>query len=146
MLNVAELIFFEQTRENGVLENSIFKYILNLDNYDLTLVDEYLSYEDSILDIKEKKSNAFISNSSKLVILNKKPQIPSFFPEGVHILNLCDIHGHMEVEKIGKLYNVYDEDNFLPNCLNYNLLNVSIFIEMIKTYEKMQVFKCFLGD
>lgn len=54
MLNMAELIFFDQTKENGILQTSIFKYILDLDTYELTAVDEYLSYDDSILDIKEK--------------------------------------------------------------------------------------------
>lgn len=45
---------FDQTKENGILQTSIFKYILDLDTYELTAVDEYLSYDDSILDIKEK--------------------------------------------------------------------------------------------
>ncbi len=146
MLNMAELIFFDQTRENGVLQNSIFKYIMDLDTNELTFVDEYLSYDDSILDIKEKKSREFISNSAKIIILNKRPQIPEFLPEGTKILNLCEIHGKMKIEEIGKLYGVYDEQEFLENCLNYNLLNVAIFSEMLKKYEKMQVWKCFLGD
>ena len=146
MLNMAELIFFDQTRENGVLQTSIFKYILDLDTYELTAVDEYLSYDDNILDIKERKSREFIENSAKLIILNKKPQLPEFLPEGVKTLNLCEIHGRMKIEDIGKLYGVYDEKEFLPNCLNYNLLNIAIFTEMLKTYEKMQVFKCFLGN
>ena len=81
MLNMAELIFFDQTRENGVLQTSIFKYILDLDTYELTAVDEYLSYDDNILDIKERKSREFIENSAKLIILNKKPQLPEFLPE-----------------------------------------------------------------
>ena len=71
MLNIAELIFFDQTRECGVLENSIFKYIMNLDTNELTFVDEYLSYDDNILDIKEKKSREFISNSNKLIVDRK---------------------------------------------------------------------------
>lgn len=146
MLNMAELIFFDQTRENGILQNSIFKYILNLDTNELTSVDEYLSYDDSILDVKEKKSLEFISNSSKIVVLNKKPQIPDFLPTETRILNLCEIHGNMDIKTIGKLYGVYDENEFLENCLNYNLLNVAIFTEMLKKYEKMQVFKCFIGD
>lgn len=146
MLNMAELIFFEQMRENGILQTSIFKYVLDLDTYELTAVDEYLSYDDSILDIKERKSRKFIENSSKLIILNKNPQIPEFFPEGVKTLNLCEIHGSMDIKTIGKLYSVFAEDEFLENCLNYNLLNIAVFTEMLKTYEKMQVFKCFLGD
>lgn len=146
MLNMAELIFFDQTRENGILQNSIFKYILNLDTNELTSVDEYLSYDDSILDVKEKKSLEFISNSSKIVVLNKKPQIPDFLPTETRILNLCEIHGNMDIKTIGKLYGVYDENEFLENCLNYNLLNVAIFTEMLKKYEKMQVLKCFLGN
>lgn len=146
MLNMAELIFFDQTRENGILQNSIFKYILNLDTNELTSVDEYLSYDDSILDVKEKKSLEFISNSSKIVVLNKKPQIPDFLPTETRILNLCEIHGNMDIKTIGKLYGVYDENEFLENCLNYNLLNVAVFTEMLKKYEKMQVFKCFIGD
>ena len=139
---MAELIFFEQMRENGILQTSIFKYILDLDTYELTAVDEYLSYDDSILDIKERKSREFIENSAKLIILNKNPQLP----EGVKTLNLCEIHGRMKIEDIGKLYGVFEEKEFLPNCLNYNLLNIAVFTEMLKTYEKMQVFKCFLGD
>ena len=146
MLNMAELIFFDQTKENGILQTSIFKYILDLDTYELTAVDEYLSYDDSILDVKERKSRDFIENSSKLVILNKKPQLPDFLPEDIKILNLCGIHGNMDIKTIGKLYGVYDENEFLENCLNYNLLNIAVFTEMLKTYEKMQVFKCFLGD
>ena len=75
MLNIAELIFFDQTRERGVLENSIFKYIINLDTNELIFVDEYLSYDDNILDIKEKKSKEFISYflniSVKISILRK---------------------------------------------------------------------------
>ena len=143
---MAELIFFDQTRESGILQNSIFKYIMDLDTNELTFVDDYLSYDDNILDIKEKKSRDFIENSSKLVILNKKPQIPDFLPEDIKILNLCGIHGNMDIKTIGKLYGVYDENEFLENCLNYNLLNIAVFTEMLKTYEKMQVFKCFLGD
>lgn len=146
MLNMAELIFFDQTKENGILQTSIFKYILDLETYELTAVDEYLSYDDSILDIKEKKSREFIENSAKLIILNKRPQIPDFLPEGVKTLNLCEIHGGMDIKSIGKLYEVFDEKDFLENCLNYNLLNIAVFTEMLKTYEKMQVFKCFLGD
>lgn len=146
MLNMAELIFFDQTKENGILQNSIFKYIIDLETYELTAVDEYLSYDDSILDVKEKKSREFIENSAKLIILNKRPQIPDFLPEGVKVLNLCEIHGGMDIKSIGKLYEVFDEKDFLENCLNYNLLNIAIFTEMLKTYEKMQVFKCFLGD
>ena len=146
MLNIAELIFFDQTRERGVLENSIFKYIMNLDTNELTFVDEYLSYDDNILDIKEKKSREFISNSTKLIVLNKNPQIPDFLPENCQILNLCKIHGGMKIEEIGKLYGVYNEEEFLPNCLNFNLLNIDIFNEMLKKYEKMQVLKCFLGN
>ncbi len=64
----------------------------------------------------------------------------------MEILNLCEIHGNMDIKTIGKLYGVYDENEFLENCLNYNLLNVAIFTEMLKKYEKMQVFKCFIGD
>ena len=143
---MAELIFFEQMRENGVLQTSIFKYVLDLDTYELTAVDEYLSYDDNILDIKERKSREFIENSAKLIILNKKPQIPDFLPTETRILNLCEIHGNMDIKTIGKLYGVYDENEFLENCLNYNLLNIAVFTEMLKTYEKMQVFKCFLGD
>lgn len=146
MMNMAELIFFNQTCESGVLQNSIFKYIMDLDTNELTSVDEYLSYDDSILDIKEKKSRDFIENSSKIVVLNKKPQIPDFLPTETRILNLCEIHGNMDIKTIGKLYGVYDENEFLENCLNYNLLNVAIFTEMLKKYEKMQVFKCFIGD
>lgn len=146
MLNIAELIFFDQTRERGVLENSIFKYIMNLDTNELTFVDEYLSYDDNILDIKEKKSREFISNSTKLIVLNKNPQIPDFLPENCQILNLCKIHGGMKIEEIGKLYGVYNEKEFLSTCLNFNLLNIDIFIEMLKKYEKMQVLKCFLGN
>ena len=146
MMNMAELIFFDQTCESGVLQNSIFKYIMDLDTNELTSVDEYLSYDDSILDIKEKKSRDFIENSSKIVVLNKKPQIPDFLPIETRILNLCEIHGNMDIKTIGKLYGVYDENEFLENCLNYNLLNVAIFTEMLKKYEKMQVFKCFIGD
>ncbi len=146
MLNIAELIFFDQTRERGVLENSIFKYIMNLDTNELTFVDEYLSYDDNILDIKEKKSREFISNSTKLIILNKNPQISDFLPENCQILNLCKIHGGMKIEEIGKLYGVYNEKEFLPTCLNFNLLNIDIFTEMLKKYEKMQVFKCFLEN
>ena len=146
MLNIAELIFFDQTRERGVLENSIFKYIMNLDTNELTFVDEYLSYDDNILDIKEKKSRKFISNSTKLIVLNKNPQIPDFLPENCQILNLCKIHGGMKIEEIGKLYSVYSEKEFLSTCLNFNLLNIDIFIEMLKKYEKMQVLKCFLGN
>ena len=52
----------------------------------------------------------------------------------------------MKIEEIGKLYGVYNEEEFLPTCLNYNLLNIDIFIEMLKKYEKMQVLKCFLGN
>ena len=37
------------------------------------------------------------------------------------------------------------KEEFLPNCLNYNLLNINIFTEMFKKYEKLQVLKCFLG-
>lgn len=146
MLEMAELIFFDQTRERGILQNSIFKYIMNLDTNELTFVDEYLSYDDNILDIKEKKSRDFISNSTKLIILNKNPQISEFLPEGCQILNLCKIHGGMKIEEIGKLYEVYNEKEFLPNSLNYNLLNIDIFTEMLKKYEKMQILKCFLGN
>ena len=146
MLNMAELIFFDQTRESGVLQNSIFKYIMDLDTNELTLVDDYLSYEDNILDIKEEKSREFILNSAKIIILNKRPQIPEFLPECTRVLNLCEIHGNMRIEDIGKLYGVYDEEEFLPTCLNYNILNVHIFSEMLKRYEKMQVWKCFIGD
>lgn len=145
MLNMAELIFFDQTRENGILQNSIFKYIMNLDTNELTFVDEYLSYDDNILDIKEKKSRKFIDNSAKLIVLNKKPQIREFLPEGVQILNLTEIHGSMDIKEIGKLYGVFNNDEFLENCLSYNLLNVAIFSEMLKKYEKMQVLKCFFG-
>ena len=146
MLNMAELIFFDQTRESGILQNSIFKYIMDLDTNELTFVDDYLSYDDNILDIKEKKSREFISNSAKIIILNKRPQIPEFLPENTRVLNLCEIHGNMRIEDIGKLYEVYDEKDFLPNCLNYNILNVYVFSEMLKRYEKMQVWKCFIGD
>lgn len=146
MLNIAELIFFDQTRERGILQTSISKYIMNLDTNELTFVDEYLSYDDNLLDIKEKKSREFISNSNKLIVLNKNPQIPDFLPENCQILNLCKIHGGMKIEEIGKLYGVYNEEEFLPNCLNFNLLNIDIFIEMLKKYEKMQVLKCFLGN
>lgn len=146
MLNIAELIFFDQTRERGILQTSIFKYIMNLDTNELTFVDEYLSYDDNILDIKEKKSREFISNSTKLIILNKNPQIPDFLLENCQILNLCKIHGGMKIEEIGKLYGVYNKEEFLPTCLNFNLLNIDIFIEMLKKYEKMQVLKCFLGN
>lgn len=145
-MNMAELIFFEQMRENGVLQTSIFKYVLDLDTNELTAVDEYLSYDDNILDIKERKSREFIENSAKLIILNKRPQIPEFLPDNTRVLNLCEIHGNMKIEDIGKLYGVFEEKEFLPNCLNYNLLNIAVFTEMLKTYEKMQVFKCFLGD
>lgn len=144
MLNIAELIFFDQTRERGILQTSISKYIMNLDTNELTFVDEYLSYDDNLLDIKEKKSREFISNSNKLIVLNKNPQIPDFLSENCQILNLCKIHGGMKIEEIGKLYGVYNEEEFLPTCLNYNLLNIDIFIEMLKKYEKMQVLKCFL--
>ena len=68
MLNIAELIFFDQTRERGVLENSIFKYIINLDTNELIFVDEYLSYDDNILDIKEKKSKEFIKIYSRILL------------------------------------------------------------------------------
>ncbi len=146
MLNIAELIFFDQTRERGILQTSISKYIMNLDTNELTFVDEYLSYDDNLLDIKEKKSREFISNSNKLIVLNKNPQIPDFLSENCQILNLCKIHGGMKIEEIGKLYGVYNEEEFLPTCLNYNLLNIDIFIEMLKKYEKMQVLKCFLGN
>lgn len=146
MLNIAELIFFDQTRERGILQTSISKYIMNLDTNELTFVDEYLSYDDNLLDIKEKKSREFISNSNKLIVLNKNPQIPDFLPENCQILNLCKIHGGMKIEEIGKLYGVYNEEEFLPNCLNFNLLNIDIFNEMLKKYEKMQVLKCFLGN
>ena len=81
MLNIAELIFFDQTRERGILQTSISKYIMNLDTNELTFVDEYLSYDDNLLDIKEKKSREFISNSNKLIVLNKNPQIPDFLSE-----------------------------------------------------------------
>lgn len=146
MLNIAELIFFDQTRERGILQTSISKYIMNLDTNELTFVDEYLSYDDNLLDIKEKKSREFISNSNKLIVLNKNPQIPDFLSENCQILNLCKIHGGMKIEEIGKLYGAYNEEEFLPTCLNYNLLNIDIFIEMLKKYEKMQVLKCFLGN
>lgn len=146
MLNIAELIFFDQTRERGILQTSISKYIMNLDTNELTFVDEYLSYDDNLLDIKEKKSREFISNSNKLIVLNKNPQIPDFLSENCQILNLCKIHGGMKIEEIGKLYGVYNEEEFLPTGLNYNLLNIDIFIEMLKKYEKMQVLKCFLGN
>lgn len=146
MLNIAELIFFDQTREREILQTSISKYIMNLDTNELTFVDEYLSYDDNLLDIKEKKSREFISNSNKLIVLNKNPQIPDFLSENCQILNLCKIHGGMKIEEIGKLYGVYNEEEFLPTCLNYNLLNIDIFIEMLKKYEKMQVLKCFLGN
>lgn len=146
MLNIAKLIFFDQTRERGILQTSISKYIMNLDTNELTFVDEYLSYDDNLLDIKEKKSREFISNSNKLIVLNKNPQIPDFLSENCQILNLCKIHGGMKIEEIGKLYGVYNEEEFLPTCLNYNLLNIDIFIEMLKKYEKMQVLKCFLGN
>lgn len=146
MLNIAELIFFDQTRERGILQTSISKNIMNLDTNELTFVDEYLSYDDNLLDIKEKKSREFISNSNKLIVLNKNPQIPDFLSENCQILNLCKIHGGMKIEEIGKLYGVYNEEEFLPTCLNYNLLNIDIFIEMLKKYEKMQVLKCFLGN
>lgn len=95
MMNMAELIFFEQMRENGVLQTSIFKYVLDLDTNELTAVDEYLSYDDNILDIKERKSREFIENSAKLIILNKNPQLSEFLPEGVKTLNLCEIHGRV---------------------------------------------------
>ena len=40
--------------ERGILQTSISKYIMNLDTNELTFVDEYLSYDDNLLDIKEK--------------------------------------------------------------------------------------------
>ena len=60
MLNIAELIFFDQTRERGILQTSISKYIMNLDTNELTFVDEYLSYDDNLLDIKEKNKRIYI--------------------------------------------------------------------------------------
>ena len=100
---------------------------------------------ESYMGIKEKKSRRFINNSAKLIVLNKKPQIREFLPEGVQILNLTEIHGSMDIKEIGKLYGVFNNDEFLENCLSYNLLNVAIFSEMLKKYEKMQVLKCFFG-
>lgn len=146
MLDMAELIFFDQTRENGILQTSVIKSILDLNTKKLTAVDEYLSYDDCILDIKEQKVRDFINNSAKNVILSKNPELPEFLPDDVRKLNLCEIHGGMKLEEIGKLYGVFDEMGFLPNCLNYNLLNIAIFEAMLDRYEKMQVFKCFLGE
>lgn len=146
MLNMAELIFFDQTREKGILQTCIFKYVLNLDTNELTSVDEYLSYDDCILDVKEKKSVDFINNSSKIVILNKKPQISEFLPDDIRVFNLCEAHGNMKIEDIGILYGVYEKEDFLPTCLGYNLLNIAVFEQMLSRYEKTQVFKCFLGE